>query len=576
MYTRILFISFLTAACLQTEAQTKLKVGNREYLVSQIENIEYKEIEMENTIIDALNEKAEYSIFTEALMKTGLCDSIEPFDPYKRVTTYHLDNPKDAYNNTLYYPKKNTKKYTVFIENNTTFAANGINSFDDLVAKCKEWYGNADEWYDYVKENGITVSTSNDYTNRFNVVNMFVAYHILKAGMPVDQIVYEKNNQMNWNYCFGYEPQAYFETMLPNSLVKAWETDPLKTKNLFLNRYRKNNTLTDQIATFGSDETHPIIYEGAKVSRTGSISSINGYAHSIDKPLIYDLNAKNALHERMRFNAAMLLPEIVNEGFRFASPNEIKLLNNGGEGSRVAMAPDFFENMKFYNETTDIRFCVNGAWRALESNQLQFYNDFDYAIKLPSVPTGTYELRMVFYPMYNGAISQLYIGESADMVFMEPLGIPFDATIDPTSEEGQSMTGFKSTAWWGDEDFADWDYGVKSDSIMRNNGYMRAPACFSRGSYNSITSKLEYDPSDIYSAARVMSSNLSNSCRTEEGYGTMTLRRIIGTKDLKQGKEYWLRMKKVSGATGAIGYFGFIELVPVDIVNNKDMHEDWY
>ena len=86
-------------------------------------------------------------------------------------------------------------------------AANGIRTFADLKAKCVEWYKDAENWYPL--PDGEKVSTGDDYTYTYNVVNMFVAYHILRAGMPIDRIVYEKNKQTDgsWNFCFGYEPQ---------------------------------------------------------------------------------------------------------------------------------------------------------------------------------------------------------------------------------------------------------------------------------------------------------------------------------------------------------------------------------
>lgn len=570
MRKRILLTAAASACFLLSMGQTKLNVGGKQYVASQIEKITYEEIEINNSVLDEINECPAYSIFAEALKKTGLCDSIAGFDPYAKLHIYNVENPTDRDGRNLYLPKTKRQKYTIFAESNDVLAANGITSFGDLAKKCAEWYGNAGEWYDYIKEKNITISTGNDYTNRFNVVNMFVAYHILKAGMAVDQILYEKNADTNssWNYCFGYEPQAYFETMLPNTLVKAWELNPKTTKDIYLNRYRKNNTLTDQIATFGSDATHPIIYEGAKVNREGSLESHNGYVHSIDKPLVYDKNAKDALHERMRFDVATILPEIINDGLRFATASTVSTWNNGGDGNRVAFAQDYFDNLKCYDNRTVLRYNVMGAWRALESHQFQGWDTYDYALKLPHVPSGRYELRIIYPPMSRGGQIQYYIGSSSDLKDMQAMGEPLDAIANPYEDPS---IGYEDIFYMAD------DYGMKSDAVMRKNGYMRAPASFSRGTYNTITDKLTYDENDIYSAARQMVAKSTNtSCRTESGYGTMMLRRIIGTLDIKQGEDYWLRIKNLLDDPNLGWSFDFLELVPVDVADSKDMHEDWY
>ncbi|MDE7089291.1 MAG: hypothetical protein K2O54_04155, partial [Prevotella sp.] len=118
------------------------------------------------------------------------------------------------------------------------------------------------------------------------------------------------------------------------------------------------------------------------------------------------------------------------------------------------------------------------------------------------------------------------------------------------------------------------DCGVESDQRMHVRGYMRAPASFSRGTYNTITDPLTYNEDDIYSAASQIIG--STSCRSETGYGTMMLRRIITTQRFEQGKDYWLRIKNLVNDTNLGWSFDFVELVPLDIVNSQTMTEDWY
>ncbi len=515
-------------------------------------------------------------IFYEALEATGYTDTLlieKKYNEDGTAKTYDMgNNHNDRDGNPLYYPKECLVKWTVFAETDEAFRAAGINSFDDLKQKCIEWYGNCGAWYDYIGEKGIKISTGDDYTNKFNVVNMFVAYHILRAGMPVDRIVYEYTpNNANWNFCFGYEPQEYFETLLPNTLLKVWQTNPKTTKNLWINRYMTNNTLTSKLGTFGmpGDGDHDLIFAGVPIDRNSSVETLNGYIHRIGGILKYDQNAKDALHERLRLDSSTFLYELINNGLRGATPNEVSTLNGGGDGNRVAFENTYFDNIVCYNPGTLLRFNVQGAWRAHNADQFQGWDVYDFAIKLPHVPTGDYELRIIYPPMARGGLMQFYLGNTPKQSDMVAIGIPFDACANPYED---ATIGYEDLINRADDETS--DCGVESDQRMHVRGYMRAPASFSRGTYNTVTDPLTYDPSDMYSAASQIIG--STSCRSETGYGTMMLRRVITSQRFEQGKDYWLRIKNLVNDTNLGWSFDFVELVPLDIVNSQTMSEDWY
>ena len=525
------------------------------------------------------------SIFYAALEATGFTETLmveRKNNADGTAITYDLgNNHNDRDGISLYYPKECMIKWTVFAETDDVFRAKGINSFDDLKKKCVEWYGNCGAWYDYIKEKNITISTGDDYKNPFNVVNMFVAYHILRAGMPIDRIVHEycarttgvgTNNPNAWNFCFGYEPQEYFETMLPNTLLKVWQTNPMSTKDLWLNRYLTNNTMTKKLglcAMGNGDEDHHLEFPGVPIDRNSSVETLNGYIHRIKDILVYDENAKAALHERLRLDSSTFLYELINNGLRGATVSEVSTLNGGGDGNRVAFHNTFFDNIVCYNPGTLLRFNVMGLWRAHNGDQFQGWDVYDFAIKLPHVPTGDYELRIIYPPMGRGGLMQFYLGNSSKQSDMVAIGIPFDACANP---EQDATFGYEPIQNY--EDNPESDFGVEAGQRMHVRGYMYAPASFSRGTYNSITDPLSYNENDIYSAASQITG--STSCRSETGYGTMMLRRIITTQRFEQGKDYWLRIKNLVNDANLGWSFDFVELVPLDIVNSQDMSEDWY
>lgn len=528
---------------------------------------------------DQMKHDGDMNIFCQALQLTGFDKVIQQ---EKKDAVYELasQKPTDRDGNVLYCPSECKVRWTVFAETDKVMNANGIYNIDDLIKFANEKYGNCSGWYTYLAEKGITVSQGNDYTNTFNALNMFVAYHILRAGMRPDKICYEQNYTTKtwWNICFGYDAQEYFETMLPNTLMKIWCLNPHEkgSKELRINRYRQNNTLSDEYGTLGSDATHPILFDGLLIDRNNFTEGLNGYINRIDGMLVYDQYAVDAQKERLRLDSSTFLYETINNGIRLATSSEISVMNGGGNGNRVAFDNKYFDNIVCYNPNTLLRYNVMGGWRANNNDQFQGWAAYDFAVKLPHVPTGTYEVRIVYPPMGRGGLMQYYIGSSSKQEDMKALGIPFNAYEDPTLE-GNSMAYESIKSADTDENT---DYGITAGRNMKVRGYMYGPASFSRGLDKPVGQradgkKLVYDPLDIYSAAKEHVGG--SSSRSETAYGNMILRHIIGTVQIKQSEDVWIRIKNLISTDPDLGWsLDFIELCPVSIANNTEMPEDWY
>lgn len=496
-------------------------------------------------IAETMKRLDDYTIFNEALERTGLADSLTLSMKDKEYT---ITDREDTDGDELYYPTECKLGYTIFAETDALFASKGITSFEQLVAYANSVYGNAASWYDYLDEVGATVSTGDDYTNRFNALNMFVAYHILPMSMAQDQLVFENKSGVSpsvskWNYVNGGEPYDYYGTMLPNTLIKIWEPSQVN-KKLYINRYKTFNTLTDEVGTMGSDAMHQLVYSGVEVERT-DIMAYNGYIHPIKDILVYDSQVPNGvLHERMRFESTTFLPEFINNGFRYMSQTEVSNLNGGGSGARIAFPLDYFDNVVCYTSETTLRYNVKGDYRAYQADAFQGWGQYDLAVRLPHVPSGTYEFRLFYSPMSHGGMMQFYIGTSSNVQEMLALDIPLDVRID----EEDPRIGW--TAFYEEDDL-----GIATDEAMRNRGYMRAPCSF-RG-HPDGTGDMQ-----------------ANNCR---GDGVVTLRRILGRVQMKQSEDYWFRIKNViPDETDLKWQLDFIELVPVDVVDNDQYSEDWY
>lgn len=497
---------------------------------------------------DILDQNKEiYSIFGEALKLTGLADSLTKFTKgefeFKQLA-------RESFSNNL-YPALGVGStatdeckvgFTLFAENDEVMRKNGINNLSDLIAYANKVYGNAPEWYDYMNEHHITVSTGDDYTNRFNALNMFVAYHLLNASMSINQLVFEKGSSTYWNYAPDADLYDYYETMLPHTILKVWEPAS-EGKKLFINRYQTYNTLTDEVGSKGSN--HELIIKGVTIDRNASIQAGNGYIHSIGDMLIYNADVpKKVLNERMRVNCTSLFPELINNKFRYYSTGDGNIPSNY-DTSRRGIPKYFFDNMVHYNDEVCLCYCLRGAWRCYQADQMQFWGKYDLAFKLPPVPSGLYELRVVYAPMSYGSFMQYYIGTSSSLSSMLPIGLPFDATV-PVEDPRVGLTNA------AEED----DQGISTDIAMHNRGYMRGPYSYCGHGENGWSEE--------------------NNARFEWG-ASMTVRYVLGRVELQQANDNWLRIKSLNfdKNTNPVG-LDFVEIVPVSVVDNQQYSEDWY
>lgn len=533
-------------------------------------------------IPDVLEADGRFTIFTEALQKTGLEYVIGKDCLTEKPETYDMgDDHNDTNGSSLYYPKTCKIRYTLFAETDAVLKKYGINNFNDLVEKCKEWYGSSSVadggWYDYPGEMGLKVTTGNNFKDSMNVVNMFVRYHILYCGMAADQLVFDQNTDYagsKWNYVMGGEPYDYYETMLPHTLVKIWqpistrgtdlEGNVDKEKTNYINRYITNNTLTDELATMGTEEMHTYVSQGVEVSRS-ILSAYNGYIHPINKPLIYDRQVVNGvLNERIRFDATTMLPEFINNGIRNATYAQIMAKNGGGSGARVAFPQNFFDGVVCYTSGSALRYNVKGDYRLYQADAFQGWGQYDVAVRIPPLPTGNYEIRLLYAAMSHGGMMQFYLGTSSNMQTMKALDIPLDVRIVETDDR----------IGWTASNTED-DAGVATDKAMHNRGYMRAPVSFmghpKANGYNTGTFVVPHG-STIEEINSIISGD--HCCRTD---GVVELRRVLAKQKLYQKDAYWFRIKSViNDETDLKWQLDFIEFIPTSLLDNDKYSEDWY
>ena len=128
----------------------------------------------------------------------------------------------------------------------------------------------------------------------------------------------------------------------------------------------------------------------------------------------------------------------------------------------MAFPLNYFDNVVSYTPENRFRYNVKGAYNAWQSDTFQGWGNYDLAIKLPHVPTGTYEFRIFYTPMAHGGMMQFYLGTSPSLSSMQAIDIPLDVRIGIDDPRIGSTTFFE-------ED----DMGIATDAALRNRGYMR-------------------------------------------------------------------------------------------------------
>ena len=489
------------------------------------------------------NRPETYKIFGQALQLTGLVDSLSDqsrtdFDP--------VDNRRG-----FYLPEKCELGYTIFAETDETLAAQGINNIEDLKAYADSVYGHcADQetgWYDYARTKHIQIKTDDDYLDPWNTLSMYLRYHILKFKLPYDKIV-NSHNQIS-----KVTLVEYYETMLPYTLLKVTRN----SGKLMINRWTANSSLTDMVAELGSPAMHAVLYEGIEMKGiSGQIAAANGYIHPINSPLIYDKKVpQGALNERLRMDDASFFGEMMSNSFRRISDSEVNALNGGKtgtdgdlSGSYIRIPPRFFENLVIYNGDDTRLYYLSGqnsGWSNYQGDEFNCKGNYDFALRLPPVPEGTYELRIGYTAEGNEqrGMLQFYIGSSSDLTTMKALDIPLD--MRHVSENNANLDPDPITGW------CDWqkldDKGIETDANMRNQGYMRGP---------------------LYYTVGVNSGNYARN-------NPKDLRRIIAKQEFKQGED-WLRFKSVLEADHHQFHLDYIEFCTENVYNNTRYVEDMY
>lgn len=472
------------------------------------------------TVADLIEATPNLSFFGELLEMTGWDDKLlvwrddayEDFEEAGEVISTKTGNSQ--------YPEHRYLGFTVFVEPDSVYEANGINSVAELMTYLQN---NA-----YYNEG---TSYGEDYTNPENAVNQFVAYHILPELLTWNNMVIWSNEKgyfsgsPNDGTSFNVNVWEYYETLDPHR--RSMKITGIRNGKR-INRQSEYNLVTYR--------ERNVNIEGVKINETNGENenyARNGYYFPIDEILLWTSDVPNkVLNERMRYDICSLLPELMTNGLRMNKTN----------GTDWVFKHDYFDNVLNMTDETVFNYLPNQGnagsattWLDYQTDEWNIQGVYDFTMKLPPVPyTGTYEIRYGINANGNRGMAQIYVGENPNN--LAAYGIPLDLRLGGSS----TMVNWQSDTSLGNEDAI-----MEKDKAMRNNGYMKGPAYF-------------------FPASGVP----GRDCRD-------CLRRIVYTGRLEAGKTYYIRFKSVLDSSNTEFFFDYLELVPRTIYNG-DISEDKY
>ena len=441
---------------------------------------------------DLMMENPDISLFCEAMQLTHFQDSLQLYMDESYVAPGEKGVRYDRHGWDTYYPQKRRYGYTGFIETNDVFEKMGITTVEELAAYAKSIYD-----VTFKEDAG---KYDNDPTHPKNPLNRFVAYHFL------DRKVYASEGQM---YTFMHYPEGaydafdFYETMCKGTILKV-QCGRRSSWELYVNRRW--------------DTQYQV--RGAIVKKSAAFDGNNGVYYTIDNPLVYSTDVtQKVLNDRMRFDAATLMPELSTNGIFRNKEDKCYQLPNG-----------YVKNMIMYQEAV-VWYSqpVWGFW-CWYGDEIIAMGQYDFALKLPPVPEGTYEIRYGYVPMTQRGVTQVYVDNI-------PCGIPIDLTLNASSSSPK--------VGWFSEDGLTADEIVKNDKSMHNRGYMRAPD------------------------TQTMGTNEDSNARTLH----QLLRRIVATEYLTNDKDHYIRFRAVD-ENGKEFMLDYIELCPKSVYDSPTVPEN--
>ncbi len=498
------------------------------------------------TLPDLMKENPDIKILNEALHLTGIANYMskkikdESWDckdlKWEKYNGYKQKSGMQT--NYCTVPDTRNFKFTVFCCPDSILESEyGITDIESLYKYAQGIYGGPD--YD--------PSNPEMLKDKTNPLYRLVAYQCLPFSTT-----YEKFTRITSIETTVINPTEWYSTMdslatikMERLTVSRWITGDDKRNELYINR---------------GDMIHCTDQKGIHVNKTPGdpnliFDALNGSYYMVDGLLEYNEKVKNGVfNTRMRIDMIDFFPEFMSNNLRNETPwNTVSCESPDAPARNYILPNGYLDNVKV---NTDGMFVYQGArsWYAsYEGDEFNLCSDngsYDCTFQLPSVPTGTYQIRIGFCAMGNAngcsrGICQFYL----DGV---PQGIPFDMR-----SEGNYIS---RTNW----------FDLMNNSFTKDEVEARKKEMHNLGWYHG--------PRAVFSTPMGYKDGTNFDKSNTFAHQSGTRRFVICTATLDENIKHTIRVKSVWAVGTALAMLDYFEIVPKSVygVEGEGKAEDDY
>ncbi len=331
----------------------------------------------------------------------------------------------------------------------------------------------------------------------------------------------------------------------------------IKVERLTVTRYigEGDNDVRNNLYLNRGDMSRGCMTQGIRV-----ISDVGDYVNEGSNGVYFltdgladygEITKQDIFNTRMRVDFYYMFPELMTNNTRDGRTNNYQ--SNSNNPDKNVTSPNYWfpngylDNVKVNDDGIFLFQSQHNTYWSYEGDEFNLASDvnsYDITFNLPSVPTGTYQIRLGFAPMSSRGICQFYLDG-------EPQGIPFD--MRDTGLE--SRIGFfnLTTSSYSDEELE------AAKKNMHNMGWYHGP----RSVFNFGTEGTQ---------------DGSNSTKNLFCNNIHTMRYVLCTTTLDENTQHTVRIKSIWAVGTALVMIDYLELVPKSVygVEGEGKAEDDY
>ncbi|MCD7720630.1 MAG: fasciclin domain-containing protein [Prevotellaceae bacterium] len=496
------------------------------------------------SVSDLIDENPLISLFSQAMQITGIAEYIQghikdsSWDPdlYEDKSVY-----SGAQWDYCHIPETKNFGFTVF-------------ACPDSVLREKYQITDLQSFYDYARSiYGGDELDVNDEANAEALqdwrspLRRLIGYNILKQSGSYDNLTSITTIETT-----SINPTEWYATL--DSLTT------IKIERLTVTKYIANGETRNELYLNRGDKSRGCetagIHVSSEVGGEYENNGANGWYFITDGLADYGETTKQDIfNTRMRMDLYYMFPELMSNNIRDGrTANYIAQSNNPDKN---VASPNYWfpngylDNVKVNDDGIFLFQSQHNTYWSYEGDEFNLASDvnsYDITFNLPSVPSGTYQIRLGFAPMSTRGICQFYLDG-------EPQGIPFD----------MRDTNFTDRTGWFALSTAVSSGSYTSDEVesmkknMHNLGWYHGPMGVS-----------------IYQAEGIQDG--TNASRTKFCDIMNTMRYVLCTANLDENVQHTVRIKSIWAVGTALVMIDYLELVPKSVygVEGEGKAEDDY